>query len=188
MLNNIELNIILYYADFLSLKQESIPVTDNCKYYFIHGVPVNSAYIVGLEPFYNTENPHYQQAYIEYKKLKNNLDDDTINGFIEGICNLRALGCVDAEDMLKCIHQFSSKMDRKTAFARYEKWKNSQTYTHTILNDEGDEVEQECTKYVAHYEHRKAPQKRIRYTEGVSSFPGIQESNDGNKRLGTKNG
>lgn len=59
MLNNIELNIILYYADYLSLKELSIPVTDNCKYYYIHGYPMNSAYIVGLEPFYDSENPYY---------------------------------------------------------------------------------------------------------------------------------
>lgn len=48
-----ELNAILYYADFLSLKSESIPVTDNCKYFFIHGCPINSAYIVDLEPEYD---------------------------------------------------------------------------------------------------------------------------------------
>lgn len=43
---NIQHNTILYYADYLSLRDISIPVTDNCKYYFIHGIPINSAYIV----------------------------------------------------------------------------------------------------------------------------------------------
>lgn len=41
----IEDNMILYYADFLSLKDISIPVTDNCKYYYIHDNPINSAYL-----------------------------------------------------------------------------------------------------------------------------------------------
>lgn len=48
MLDIIELNAILYYADYLSLKEESKAVTDNCKYYFIYGSPINSAYIVDL--------------------------------------------------------------------------------------------------------------------------------------------
>ena len=176
MLNKVEQNIVLYYADYLSLKQISIPVTDNCKYYFIHGVPMNSAYIVGLLPFYDAENPYYQQSYMEYITLKKHLDEDAINSFIENICYLRAFGCVDAEDMLNCIHQFSTKGDRKAAFNRYEKWRDGQGYVHTILNDSGDEIEEQCTRFIAHYEHIKNPQKRIRYIEKVSIFPGIQES------------
>ena len=43
-MNTIELNAILYYADYLSLRSISTPVTDNCKYYFIHNTPINSAY------------------------------------------------------------------------------------------------------------------------------------------------
>lgn len=39
-------NAILYYADYLSLKDTSTTLTDNCKYYFIYGAPINSAYIV----------------------------------------------------------------------------------------------------------------------------------------------
>jgi hypothetical protein len=44
-MNDIELNAILYYADFLSLKAINQPVTDNCKYFFVYGVPINSAFI-----------------------------------------------------------------------------------------------------------------------------------------------
>lgn len=57
-MNNIELNAILYYADFLSLKNTNHPVTDNCKYFFIHGCPVNSAFIVNLEPVYDINDPY----------------------------------------------------------------------------------------------------------------------------------
>ena len=186
MLNNIELNIVLYYADYLSLKQLSIPVTDNCKYYFIHGVPMNSAYIVGLEPFYDTENPYYQQAYMEYTTLKNSLDDEAINSFIENICNLRVLGCINAEDMLNCIHMFNSKGERKYAFKRYYKWRKSQVYTHMTLNDVGDEIEEQCTRYVAHYEHGLDPQKRIRYIERVSIIPGVQKGLEDTSRTTEK--
>lgn len=62
---------------------------------------------------------------MEYTTLKNNIDEEVINRFIEDICNLRALGCINAEDMLKCIHRFSTKGDRKAAFTRYERWRNS---------------------------------------------------------------
>jgi hypothetical protein len=58
-----ELNAILYYADFLSLKQECKPVTDNCKYFFVNGAPINSAFIVDLEPEYDENNPYLIQAY-----------------------------------------------------------------------------------------------------------------------------
>lgn len=46
MINLIELNIILYYADYLSLVETSTTVTDNCKYYVVYGTPMNAAYIV----------------------------------------------------------------------------------------------------------------------------------------------
>lgn len=187
MLNNIELNIILYYADYLSLKQISIPVTDNCKYYFIYETPINSAYIVGLEPLYDAENPYFQQAYMEYATMKQNLEEGAINSFVDNICNLRALGCVNAEDMLRCIHQFDNKADRKVAFDTYNKWRSSQTYTHTVLDDMGDEKEEPCTRYVAHYEYTKYPQKRIRYTEEVDTVGGLQKSAADSKRVAAKN-
>lgn len=57
-MTNVELNAILYYADFLSMKHENHPVTDNCKYFFIHGAPINSAYILDLEPEYDPDNKY----------------------------------------------------------------------------------------------------------------------------------
>lgn len=137
---------------------------------------MNSAYIVGLQPFYNEENPYFQQAYMEYTTLKNSLDDDAICSFIEDICNLKALGCIGAEDMLKCIHKFSNKSERKYAFKRYERWKKSQTYTHITINDNGDTEEKQCSKYVAHYEYKHDPEARIRYIERVSIIPSVPES------------
>ena len=62
-MTQIELNAILYYADFLSLKAENKPVTDNCKYFFVNGAPTNALYIIDLEPEYDRENPYLIQAY-----------------------------------------------------------------------------------------------------------------------------
>ena len=108
-MNDIELNAILYYADFLSLKDISQPVTDNCKYFFVHGVPVNSLYIIDLEPVYDAENKYFKQAKSEYDMIKCKFGEDGVESFIEDVCSIRACGCVDAERMLKCIHQYSSK-------------------------------------------------------------------------------
>lgn len=55
-LSNIELNAVLYYADFLSLEHEGIPVTDTCKYFFIYGTPINSACVVNNMPIYDENN------------------------------------------------------------------------------------------------------------------------------------
>ena len=47
-MSNIELSAILFYADFLSLKAVSHPVTDNCKYFYVYGIPMNSAFILNM--------------------------------------------------------------------------------------------------------------------------------------------
>lgn len=108
-MNDIELNAILYYADFLSLKDVSQPVTDNCKYFFVHGAPVNSLYIIDLEPIYDENNQYFRQAKGEYEMIKNKFGEEGVESFIEDVCSIRACGSVDAERMLKCIHQYSSK-------------------------------------------------------------------------------
>lgn len=151
-MNIVELNIILYYADYLSLKDISRTVTDNCKYYIIYGTPMNAAYIVNAEPFYDPTNKYYQQSCEEYAMIKAKYGDDGITSFIDNICNLFALGCINATQMLQCIHQYDNKVDRRNAFKRYEKWINNQKYTHLIINEKGESERVECTRYVAHKE------------------------------------
>ena len=123
-INTIELSAVLYYADFLSLKSTGIPVTDNCKYFYIHGAPINSTFILNLEPVYNTENEYFKQSYAEYLIIKNKFGEEGVNSFIDDICSIKACGCVDAERMLKCIHQYSNKFERKNAIKAYREWKN----------------------------------------------------------------
>ena len=170
-MTHVELNAILYYADFLSLKAESHPVTDNCKYFFIHGYPINSLYIVDSEPEYDRENPYLIQAYQEYRQIEDKYDEEAAMSFIDDICCLKACGSVDAEQMLKCIHQYSTKYERKMAFSAYRNWKKEQTYTHLTLNENGDPQQTECTQYVKHAETALA--KR-----GLLKSPG----NDGENR------
>lgn len=108
-MNQIELNAILFYADFLSLKGSGHPVTDNCKYFFMHGVPMNSLYILDLEPLFDQQDFYFQQAKAEYEAIKDKFDEEGVRSFIEDICSIRSCGTVDAERMLSCIHQYSNK-------------------------------------------------------------------------------
>lgn len=111
-MTNIELNAILYYADLLSLKETSTPVTDNCKWYFLHNTPINSACIVDLQPTYDVENKYFIQAKEDYNRLKDKFLEEGVSNFVGHICNLSAMGCINAEQMLKCIHQYSSRRER----------------------------------------------------------------------------
>lgn len=152
MLNLIEQNAILYYADFLSLQKESIPVTDNCKYYYIHGTPINSAYIVDRKPFYNKENVYYKQSVEEYAKIRDKFGEDGVISFVDNLCNLSALGCINANQILKCIHQYSDKVTRNNAFNKLNKWKNNQVYTHLTKDEDGNLHRVKCSRYVARVE------------------------------------
>lgn len=151
-MNNIELNAILFYADYMSLKDICQPITDNCKYFYIHGCPINAAYIVDLEPEYDETNKYFIQAYAEYQLIKDKYGEEGIESFIDDICAIRACGSVDALQMLTRIHQFSDKKSRKKAFSLYYEWKDNQQYSHITINDDGDPQEKQCTRYVSHTE------------------------------------
>ena len=88
-MNNAEISAILYYADYLSLKAISKPVTDNCKYFFIHDTPINASFVVNLHPFYDKSNQFYIKAYEEYNQLKNKFGDSGVMSFIENISELK---------------------------------------------------------------------------------------------------
>lgn len=166
-MNIIEQNIILYYADFLSLKDTSTPVTDNCKYYFVYDYPMNSAYLVNNTPFFDPENKYYVQAYTEYEVIKNKFGDTGVKNFIEDICNLSAQGCVGAREMLKCIHQYSTKQERRSAMNRYERWLDNITYYHYVVGEDGERKKEPCNKYVAHLEQNTESSPEIQYRKDI---------------------
>ena len=167
MTDLVEQNAILYYADYIALRDSSTTVTDNCKYYFIHNSPINSAYIVDSQPFFSTDNPYYQQAKREFELIKNKYDTEGYLSFVDNLCNLAALGVIDARNMLQCMHKYSSRHDRTDAFRRYDKWINSQKYTHLVRNDNGDLERVECTKYVAHAEQNSETEPQVEYVSGL---------------------
>lgn len=112
-MNAIELNAILYYADFLSLKTLSKPISSTCKYFFIHGTPLNATYIATGTLQYEEDNPFFLQARKEYETLKDKFGLEGVESFLEDISYLRARGAVDAKQMLRCIHQYSTRIERK---------------------------------------------------------------------------
>lgn len=101
-----------------------------------------------MKPEYDEDNEYFKQAMAEYEIIRDKFGDEGVETFIDDVCCIKACGSVDAERMLKCIHQFSNKRERKQAFNAYNNWKNSQVYTHITINENGDPQETPCSKYV----------------------------------------
>lgn len=148
--NIAELNAILYYADFLSLKAISTPVTDTCKYFFIHKTPINSAYIADVEPIYDENNEYFKESLSQYTLLRDKVGEDAVMSFIDTICSIGVIGCVGGRDMLRCIHRYSTRGERNSAIKKYEEWRKSLKYKHLTKDEEYKPVIKECSKYVAH--------------------------------------
>lgn len=151
-MNSIETNAVLFFADYLSLKEQSIPVTTPCKYFFVHNCPMNAAYIADVFPDIDITNNYYKRAAYQYTLLKRKFGDDGAKSFIDGLCNIQSSGMIDAERMLKYIHRYSTKQERKAAFKVLEEHLNNQHFFHTTINEKGNPQQTECTKYVAHAE------------------------------------
>ena len=174
-LNEVERNCVLYYADYLSLEHTSKPVTDNCKYYFIHGLPINSAYILDMKPLFNPANGYIIKALKEYKLIKNKFGDEGVESYIGDICMLRARGCVNAIQMLEQIHLHSTKKERLFAFKEYHRWINEQKYEHLTKDEEGNQKWERCTRYVSHAE-RKLFRRRIPKNTGNNDKESKEDS------------
>lgn len=158
-MNTVELNLILYYADFLSMEKLNTPVTDTCKYFFIHNTPINACFIADVEPTYDENNEFFKQSKEEYTTLVDKFGSDGVKSFINNICNLSACGCVDANRMLSYIYQFSPRYQYYEALNKYNNWKKSLTFKHIVKNDDGDPQIAKCGKDYAHVE--KALGRRI---------------------------
>lgn len=173
------LNSILFLADFLSLKQEYTPVTDNCKYYFIFSSPINSSYIAGSSPNYDKNNKYVAQAVKEYELLVNKFGEEYAASYIDDICWVKARGTVDAKQMLQYITYYSSKQQKKAAYIAYNTWKKNQKYTHKTINDDGNIEERECTRYV--YNSEKSS-KFNKISKGCEVYDGTIEENIKNNK------
>lgn len=150
-MNEFELSAVLYYADFLSLQETSTTVTDICKYFYIHGVPVNAAFILNLQPQYDINNKYFKRSYDEYQMIKAKYGNEGALSFLDNICNLGVAGAVNGIQMLKYIHRYSSSQERNAAFRKYKNFKSNMKYTHKVCGDNGLEIK-ECSMYVAHHE------------------------------------
>lgn len=145
---------VLFYADYLSLRETYTPVTDNCKYYYIMGIPINCTKMVNSEPVYDVQNKYYIQAYQELTQIRNKVGLQALATFIRDLCNVFALGCINGEQMLKCILCYDSSKLRKKAINKYKQHMKDIQYDHIIKNDDGENISEPCSKYVYHVDQR----------------------------------
>lgn len=152
---------VLFYADYLSLRDTYTPITDNCKYYYILGMPINVTKVVGCEPIYDKESKFYVQSYQELDQIRNKAGIEALSTFVRDLCNVFALGCINGEQMLKCILCYDSSKLRKKAINKYKKYMKDIQYTHTVADDDGNLIQEPCTKYVYHAEHKSNKIKNV---------------------------
>lgn len=148
-------NYVLFYADYLSLRDTYTPITDTCKYYFLMECPINAAFVVNLSPVYDIENKYYTQSYKEMKAILDKVGYEGLTTFVQDLCNLKALGVVGGDTMLKCILMYDDKKVRRKALATYWEYMKSICYDQQVVNDLGDIVIQKCSKYVYHVNQNK---------------------------------
>ena len=146
---------VLFYADYLSLRDTYTPVTDNCKYYYIMGMPINCTKIVNSEPVYDVQNKYYIQAYRELTQIRNKVGLQALATFIRDLCNVFALGCINGEQMLKCILCYDSSKLRRKAINKYKQHMKDIQYNHIVKNDDGENISEPCSKYVYHVDQRR---------------------------------
>lgn len=82
--------------------------------------------------------------------LKDKYGIDGAVSFVNNLCNLGLSGSVNDTQMMKYIHRYDDKHDRSVAFRKFKENKQNRKYTHLTKNDDGEIVEEECSKYVAH--------------------------------------
>lgn len=142
-------NYVLFYADYLSLRETYLPITDICKYYYLLDCPINAAYVVGLEPVYDVENKYYVQSYGELKQIYDKFNFEALSEFIQNLCNIKAIGVVGGDTILKCILLYEDKKVKKKALAVYFDYINNIEYDQEVVED-GEVHIEKCSKYVYH--------------------------------------
>lgn len=166
-LNDCELSAVLYYADMLSLQHAHKSVTETTKYFYVHYSPMHISYILGQEPAYDHNNPWFLKALGEYEMLKDKYGIDGATSFVENMCNLGIAGSVNDTQMMKYLHRYDDKHDRAVAFKKFKENKQNRVFKHLTRNDDGEVIEEQCTKYVAHAEQRTKLNEGLTLPEGT---------------------
>lgn len=144
------LDVILYYANFLSLKERNIPVTDPCKFFFINDLPTSISTIVGTRMFFDPKDEYIEKSMQELDQIRNKYGISGVLSYIDNICYLKACGAVDAELMLNYSLKWASPSTKKKALTEYNQYLQNQHYYITIVDEDGNRKQTECTKYVAY--------------------------------------
>jgi hypothetical protein len=83
--------------------------------------------------------------------------------------------------MLKCIHRYSTKQERRQALRKYNQWIDKQVYTHIVYNDDGDTQREECTRYVAYSEQNTTSLPRVDYNKKASYGSELPKSDESDR-------
>lgn len=153
-LSDEELNSVAYFADYLSLQQKNKSVTGTCKYFFIKKYPINIQYLLYKQINLDPTNKYVKQALEYYNLIYLNYNEIGVRDFIQSICEIQASGMVDGERMLQYIYQYSPEKCAEK-IRKYKENEEKTKYFHTVKDDLGNDIEQECTKYVYNYENAK---------------------------------
>lgn len=65
---------------------------------------MNLAYLCNSAPFYDEEDKYYIQSCQDIQRIINKAGINEAKNFVNGICNLKVMGCVDAKLMLRQVH------------------------------------------------------------------------------------
>lgn len=103
-------------------------------------------------PFFDENNPYLAESVKEYNMIREKYDDDGVKAFLEDLCALKYTGKVTGYDMLKYIHMYSDKKERKHAYKKYQNYDENIKYKHAVRNDDGDIELVQCSRYIAHLE------------------------------------
>ena len=115
--------------------------------------------MVNSEPVYDVQNKYYVQAYQELTQIRNKVGLQALATFIRDLCNVFALGCINGEQMLKCILCYDSSKLRKKAISKYRVHMKNIEYTQEVCDDDGNIVKEPCTKYVYHVNQARKHKK-----------------------------
>lgn len=166
-------NAVLFYSDVLSLKEQYIPVTDTCKYYVIFGVPVHVSYLLGNIPEYNMDNKYYLQSIRSINNITDKFGYDGIQSFIYNLCSVGSMGCINGEQILKCVLYYEDRKVIKKALDTYKNHTKCLKYFQSIKNEDGNDTIEECSKYVFHANRIKNKSKENDKKEENKKISGL---------------
>lgn len=153
-------NAVLFYSDVLSLRSQYVPVTDTCKYYVVFGIPVHVSYLLGNTPEYNMDNKYYLESTQDINRIIENFGHEGVQSFIYSLCSVGSMGSINGEQILKCVLYYEDQKVIRKALDTYKNHIKHLKYFQSVKNEDGNDIIEECSKYVFHANRMKNKSKQ----------------------------